>query len=352
MRRRFRQNRMVLWGFVLIILFFLHIHVIFPEVHADADSITLPEKAAKTEMTDNLQETISANAVSVMVWQGNQIVEWNLEEYLVGVLAAEMPASFPEEALKAQAVAARSYILHRMANPPRDGVHDGAAICNQASHCKGYYPVTEEGMAEALWGAGAETWLLRLQAAVTATAGEILTYEAEPALAAFHAVSGGRTESAETVWGNAVPYLIEVDSPGEEEARRYRETLLFDRNALKTQLLSAYPEASLGDDPNDWLTDLVRSASGTIMSLRVGGVETDGAAIRSLLHLNSADFSWIVQDDLIEITTLGYGHGVGMSQYGARAMAAEGADYRDILLHYYPGCILETVKNAEILAKN
>jgi len=345
MRRRFRRNRAVWWVFVLIILFFLHIHLIFPERSGDpADGTASPAPVDPGEV-EILQEPVSAYAISIPVWQDGTVQEQNLEAYLVGVLAAEMPASFPEEALKAQAVAARSFILHRAANPPRDGVHDAASLCTQASHCKGYYPVEEPGMAEALWGEGAETWLARLEAAVAATAGEILTYEEAPALAAFHAVSGGRTESAETVWGSAVPYLVEVESPGEEDARRYQETLRFDRHALKTQLLSAYPDAVLSDDPEEWLTDVVRSASGTITSIRVGGVATDGAALRSLLHLNSADFTWTVQGALIEITTLGYGHGVGMSQYGARAMAAEGADYREILLHYYPGCILETVKN-------
>ena len=151
----------------------------------------------------------------------------------------------------------------------------------------------------------------KIRAAVRDTDGVVLTYNGDPAMAAFHAISGGMTESAEDVWGQAAPYLVEVESPGEEDAVKFSETVEFDRASLRETLLAAYPDASLGDDPAAWLTDVARSPAGMIKSASLGGVTVGGMELRMLLGLNSADFSLEADGDTVRITTTGYGHGVG-----------------------------------------
>lgn len=291
-------------------------------------------------------------AVTVEVMVGGQKTALQLDSYLTGVLAAEMPASFPNEALKAQVVAARSFILYRMENPPVDGVHDGVPLCDDPGHCKAYRDISEPETAASLFGANSEVYREKICAAVHDTDGVVLTYHGDPAMAAFHAISGGMTESAENVWGQAVPYLVEVESPGEEDAVKFSETVEFDGTTLREMLLTAYPDAALGEDPTAWLTDVVHSPAGMMKSAYLGGVAVSGMELRMLLGLNSADFSLEVDGDVVRITTTGYGHGVGMSQYGARAMAREGSDYTEILLHYYPGCALASLENGTILEKD
>ncbi len=310
------------------------------------------EEAAGEEAAGVFSEVSQDAAVTVNVMVGEKEVSLRLDEYLAGVLAAEMPASFPEEALKAQVVAARSFILYRMENPPADGVHDGVPLCDDPGHCKAYRDISAPETAAALFGSNSEMYLEKIRAAVRDTDGVVLTYHGDPAMAAFHAISGGMTESAEDVWGAAVPYLVEVESPGEEDAVKFSETVEFDRGALRDTLTEAYPDAALGDDPALWLTDIERSPAGMIKSALLGGVTVSGMELRMLLGLNSADFSLEADGDAVRITTTGYGHGVGMSQYGARAMAREGSAYQDILLHYYPGCTIDFLENSEILAED
>jgi len=331
----------VLWG----ISVFLPSRLLRERVDEPPRAVTQPQETVETiEIPASSWD--AAQTVEVMV--GGQKTAIALDTYLTGVLAAEMPAAFPDAALQAQAVAARSFTYHRIASPPTDGVHDGVALCDDYTHCKAFRDIADPEEAAALWGADAAQYTEKLRTAVAATDGELLTYDGAPALAAFHAVSGGQTEAAEDIWGSAVPYLVSVESPGEEVAARFRETVTFDAEELRETLLAAYPDAQLDDDPATWLTDLERTDAGTIRRASLGGVAVRGMDLRFLLGLNSADFTWEAADGIVTITTTGYGHGVGMSQYGARAMAENGANYREILQHYYPGCVL----HCETLAKN
>ena len=303
-------------------------------------------------IVETMAEVSRDAAVTVEGMENGEIVALQLDEYLAGVLAAEMPASFPEEALKAQVVAARSFILYRMSYPPADGVHDGVPLCTDPGHCKAYQDIREPETAAALFGTNSETYVEKIRAAVRDTDGIVLTYQGEPAMAAFHAIAGGMTESAEDVWGQPIPYLVEVESPGEEDAVKFLETVEFDPETLRETLTAAYPDAVLGEDPAAWLTELDRSPAGMIRSASLGGVTVSGMDIRMLLGLNSADFTWEAVDGVVRITTTGYGHGVGMSQYGARAMALDGSDYQEILLHYYPGCTVSPLEDLPVLAKD
>ncbi len=273
-------------------------------------------------------------------------VQMSLHTYLQGVVAAEMPASFPMEALKAQAVAARTFLLRREAESKskngKEG-HNGAVICDDSSCCMAYLDLSTE--ASSMFGANEEEYKSKIEEAVKSTNGQYLTYDGIPILAAFHAVSGGKTENAGDVWQNDVPYLVSVESAGEENSAQYQNDVTYTAEEVKEKFLSSYPKAKFSDDAGEWFQSAVRGDGGVIKSVSVGGIKVKGGTLRSIFNLPSADFTISVgKNDVGEETltfhTVGYGHGVGMSQYGALAMAQNGNTYEEILHHYYKNVTL------------
>lgn len=281
-------------------------------------------------------EPLSAVSRPVAVDIDGQTVIFELEEFLIGVVAAEMPADYPAEALKAQAVAARSYILYR--ENALNSLHPGAAVCVDPAHCFAW--LDEEALREK-WGTGYEESFSRVKSAVDATAGEYLSYAGSPINAVFHAVSGGMTESAADVWSADIPYLQAVESAGETSAAGFLTETEVSADALRAELLSRYPEAELPAEPAEWFSDITRSGSGGVISVAVGNLRLHGNEIRSLCSLRSSNFTVEYRDSTFYFTTRGYGHGVGMSQYGAHVLADEGLDYKRILTWYYTGVTLE-----------
>lgn len=255
-----------------------------------------------------------------------QIME--LEEYVLGVVLAEMPASFEAEALKAQAVVARTYALQRYRLGDR---HAASAVCTDSGCCQAY--VTRQSY---LQNIGAAADLEKVASAVADTAGLVLTYGGQLAESTYFSCSGGRTEDAAAVWGNDYPYLQAVDSPGEERAGSYRATVYF----------SAWEFASclgrqLQGTPESWLGKVTYTDGGGVQTVYIGGLQYTGIEIRRLLKLNSTAFILTADANGITVTTRGKGHRVGMSQYGADAMAATGKNFEGILAHYYPGTVID-----------
>ena len=264
------------------------------------------------------------------------VEELDLSEYLWRVVAAEMPASFEGEALRAQAVCARTYTLWKMSA----GSHsvDGADLCDNSACCQAY---TTHNQAEEKWDDLAQVYTERIAAAVKDTDGRVLTYGGKPIQAVFFSSSTTLTEDAAAVWGNSVPYLQPVSSPEGEEVPNYRSTVTLTASELKALADGAGLGAKLTGDPGGWLTGVSHSASGRVSSLTLGGVTLSGTAVRSLVGLRSACFDVEEQDGVFTFSVTGYGHGVGMSQYGANAMAAEGAGWAEIVTHYYTGVEIE-----------
>lgn len=252
-----------------------------------------------------------------------------LEEYVAGVVAAEMPASFPEEALKAQAVAARTYQLRQMRAAGSDAVlYDvGQAYC------------TEQEQREK-WGEAYALYAAKIRKAVRDTQGEILTYGGEPILAAFHAQSGGKTEAAAQVWSQDVPYLQSVESEGDKNAPNHRTQAEFSAAEIAGALRAQGMEISA---ENLQITIESRTAADYVEWVRVGEQRLTGRQMREALGLRSADFTLEKTEEGFLFTVLGYGHGAGMSQYGAAALAKQGKGYREILQHYYTGVTLESI---------
>ena len=271
------------------------------------------------------------------VLDGETVKEMTLGEYLVGVVRAEMPASFAEEALKAQAVAARTYTLYKIQTGGNHG--DTADICTDSTCCQAYI---DEDRARANWGDAAAENEAKVESAVRDTDGQTILYGGVPILAVFHSSSAGRTRAAGEVWQTDLPYLQPVSSPEDDTGiPNYYSRAEFTPEAFRDAFLAACPEAQLSGAVENWLKNAVTDSAGSVETVEVGGVTVRGSRLRSILGLRSACFEWEVQDGKLVFFVTGFGHGVGMSQYGANAMAAGGADYREILTHYYTGVTVE-----------
>ncbi len=277
---------------------------------------------------------------SLRVLDGEEVLEMDLERYLVGVVRAEMPASFELEALKAQAVAARTYTLYKLQT---GGNHGGTAdICTDHACCQAYI---REDQARANWGEAADANEVKVETAVRETDGQAALYGGVPILAVFHSSSAGLTRSAGEVWLNDLPYLQAVTSPESgDRVPNYYSRVEFTKEDLRGKLLSAFPAADLSGGMGGWFQNPIADGAGSVATVSVGGVTAKGTQVRAALGLRSACFTWEVQEDKMVFFVTGYGHGVGLSQYGANAMAAAGADYREIVTHYYTGVTVEPYK--------
>lgn len=261
------------------------------------------------------------------------ITDITLRDYLIGALAAEMPASFQYEALRAQAVALRTYLLRKTLSP--SSAHPKADICADSSCCAAYR--TDSQLREK-WGADYEANLKIISRAVDSTDGIYIAYDGSPALAVFHSSSAGKTESSQEVWNSALPYLVSVDSPEDESSvPNYTVSVTVTQDDFIETVTSAFPDADLSGPPSQWFEDPVYSASGRLSSILIGGVPVRATDLRRLFSLRSTALEISPGEDTVTMTSTGYGHGVGMSQYGANSMASEGAGFKEILEHYYPG---------------
>ena len=259
------------------------------------------------------------------------VEELTMVDYLFGVVAAEMPAAFEEEALKAQACAARTYTVVRQASA--HAAHPQADVCTDSGCCQAY---VERQAAETRWGISAGTYSAKISQAVADTDGLGILYQGAPIQAVFFSSAAGRTVDAVEVWGNAVPYLTSVDSPEGDEVPNYHSTVTVPLDEFKSKLLAQYPQADLSGDPSGWF-GTPASSGGAVTSIPVGGVTLTGSQVRTLFSLRSAAFTVAWDGTSFIFSVTGYGHGVGMSQYGANAMAKEGSSFRDILTWYYTG---------------
>lgn len=298
-----------------------------------------PEKGDDPPIKTEKTATESDAELKLRLLVGDEVRELSAEEYLAGVVAAEMPASFEPEALKAQSVAARTYLRRSM---EQDSRHDNADICASADCCQAY--MTQEQLKES-WGDKYEGYMDKICAAVSATDGEYLCYDGEAALAAFHSSSAGCTESSAELWGE-VPYLVSVSSPEDAAAvPNYVSTVTQSELDFRDTLLHLKPEADFTGAPDTWLGEAEYTEAGRVAAITIGGVRFTGSELRELFSLRSTAF-WIEKTEGgFTFTVTGYGHGVGMSQYGANAMAKDGLDYRSILAHYYPGTTLVLPKH-------
>lgn len=261
--------------------------------------------------------------VSVVDKQGT-VQKMELDTYLLGVVLGELPGSFHTEAIKAQVVAVRTLTLRRLSSDPK---HGEAAVCMESGCCQAFCDPREY---EALGGDA--SFIKRVETCISETKNQVLIYEDVLIDAAYFSCSGGRTEDALAVWGTDVPYLQSADSPGEEFASHYTDTVTMDVSDFQKAL-------GLSDAVSEkpYVESVLYTRGGGVESITISGSDFTGMEFRTLLNLRSTNFTVTVSSDQVTITTKGFGHRVGMSQYGAEAMALEGYSYDQILLHYYAG---------------
>ena len=264
--------------------------------------------------------------VSVLMTDG-AVGTYEIEEYLVGVVLCEMPADFEFEALKAQAVVARTYTLRRQQN---DKKHQQADVCTDSGCCQGY--ITKE---QYIKNGGKQESIDKIQSAVEETASQVLYYNGTLIEATYFSCSGGMTENAAAVWGGTVPYLLAKESPGEEGAAYYTETIQLTTTDFCNKL-----GRNLEGNPGTWIQSVTYTDGGGVDFMRICGVDYKGTELRTMLGLRSTAFIVSIVGNTVTITTKGFGHRVGMSQYGADAMAVNGSNYEEILLYYYTGVTL------------
>ena len=274
------------------------------------------------------------NTIKLLHTASGEIEELLLDEYLCGVVSAEMPASYELEALKAQAVVARTYTIFQIIN--NSDKHENANICDSYSCCQAWiskeerFSKWEENEREANWK--------KIVQAVNETAGKIITYEGQPINAFFHSNSGGVTESSVSVWGGVeYPYLKSVETSGEEGYSQYSSEVSLTKEELINKIKGTHPDIEINWDEENTIQILEYTESGRVRTIKFGNISIAGTEARTILGLKSTNFVISYQDDKIIFSVTGYGHGVGMSQTGADSLAKQGSGYEDIIKHFYIG---------------
>ncbi len=282
-------------------------------------------KLKNQEIISNNKELSESTNVKVKVDKENVTIELNLEEYVTGVLGCEMPALFEEEALKAGAVAARTYVLNKLQ------VNKNNTISSTTNdQC---YNTSEE--LQNKWQESYQKYLHKIEKAVKDTTGEYMTYEDNIIKAYYFSTSNGYTENVENVFGEQLDYLISVESPYDKNTKQFYNKILINKEEFLSKL-------NLIENPNIKIGNITRTESNRVETITINDKIYSGIEIRQLLNLRSTDFDISIVEGGVVIVTKGYGHGVGMSQYGANELAKIGYTYDEILKHYYSG--IEIVK--------
>lgn len=354
------MNRVVLVSYIkkgiYMILVFLSFLILLPILilglgngnsmpHNASNKTNTPAYTISQSDIEFSKTNMGAPNIKVYITKENKIEEMNLEEYVRGVVAAEMPAEFGIEALKAQAVAARTYALSHMEqyNGIKCSQAKGADVCDTV-HSQAY--IKKETRLESWPQSKRELYWNKITDAVKETVGQVLLYDGQLAMnIRYFSTSSGKTEDSTEVFASSVPYLKSVSSPGEESAPKYKSTEKFSYSEAANKINKAYPNAKVS--ASNLRSQLVvlnpRSTGGSVKQIKVGSATITGSQFRSVFDLNSANFELKFNKNDIEIITYGYGHGLGMSQWGANAMSKEGRDYVQILTHYYQGIKVEEI---------
>ena len=309
----------------LLLAFFLPFSVLL--LPRPAAIVPAPEPLPEPTLPPLPTATPSATPAdgTVTVWDAATQQERTLplQEFLVGLAACEMPPDWPAAALCAQMVAGHSYAL---------ALGDAPLQVNSAQ-CLGW---TDPDVLKARWGDDYERFHALLVQAAQTVGNSVLTYDGSPAAACYHSISAGHTEASQNVWETALPYLQGVPSPADLAADGYETTVEYSPEQVSAVLTSL--ELEPGNDPAAWFGDAVRDDAGYITAQTVCGTAVSGTKMRRAFHLRSASFSVEYNGTSFCFTTHGYGHGVGLSQYGAKALAEQGRTWQEILLYYFPGC--------------
>ena len=270
----------------------------------------------------------------------NVVETLELEDYLINVVAAEMPVEYEEEALKAQATVARTYTLYQIENGHK---HDNADVCDSSTCCQAW--ISKEKRYEK-WGDNQDEKWSKLTNAVYSTAGEVITYNGKPIDAFFHSNSGGTTEIPINVWGGSdFPYLQVVETSGEDEYSQYYSEKEYTKAEIESKMKSAYSDFSIDWNEENCIEILEYTESSRIKTLKIGNKNISGVEARKIFELKSSNFTYEISESTVKFKVIGYGHGVGLSQTGSNTLAKEGKNYKEIIEHFFKNIEIENIKD-------
>lgn len=312
-------------------IFCAAVMLLLPLFIIENDLSALPAAALKNDFERDINPNNHSTSFRVQNCEDNTISKISAEDYIFGVVAAEMPALYEEEALKAQAVAAYTFALSRKAeNSEKD--YD---ITNDHTIDQSFIT---EAKAREKWGGNADTYIEKIKNAVNDVKDYVILYDGKIITSVYHAISGGKTEDSNNVWGVSLPYLKPVSSEGDKLAENYITVVELSSQELKEKLSGI---AKIDDTKQNIFKNITRTNSGTVKKITAGSTELTGANIRAALELRSSNFKVDFKEGNYKFTVYGYGHGVGLSQNGANYMAKQGFNFKEILAHYYSGCKIE-----------
>ena len=295
---------------------------------------------AENEVQQSTYDYKTYNTIKLLHTETNEVEEVDLDTYLYGVVSAEMPASFEEEALKAQAVVARTYTIYKIVN--NDGKHGEADICDDSACCQAW--ISEDNRKEKWNEDERENNWNKIVNAVNSTRGKIITYNGEPINAFFHSNSGGETETPVNVWGGSdYPYLQTVATSGEDAYSQYSSEATFSKEEFEEKIKEVHSDFEIDFSNDDCIKIEEHTEGNRVKTIKIGNLELSGVEVRNIFGLRSANFKVTVEEENIKFEVTGYGHGVGMSQTGADSLAKEGKTYEDIIHHYYTDMEIENM---------
>lgn len=327
---------------LLYILSFVFICFLIPIIFVKRPKLTETiSNETQDNITEEKQEVYKYNNyenVKLLHTSTGEVENLKIDEYLYGVVAAEMPANFEKEALKAQAIVARTYTAYKIHNGSK---HENADICDDAKCCQAW--ITKEERFEKWNETERENNWNKIVSAVDETAGKIITYNGEPINAFFHSNSGGTTETASNVWGGGdYPYLQSVATVGEESYTQYASTITLSKEEIVQKLQVNYPDIVIDWNTENPIQILEYNESGRIRTIKFGNKNISGVEARTIFGLKSAKFT-VEINETVTFNVVGYGHGVGLSQTGADSMAKSGANCEQIINHYYTNVKIENI---------
>lgn len=321
---------------ILILIFCIPMFIGAFTIYKESDEIKVKEIKEKID-----KDNLNYKKVKVFIKSENKIKELDLEDYVVGVVASEMPVSFEREALIAQGVLARTFAISKKINKCNNA--NDADICDTV-HCQVY---TEKSKKKKAWGKNGDEYLKKITDAVNESKGMVLSYNNELVrYPQYFAVSSGKTEDSKYVFSQDIPYLKSVNSPGEETSPKFNSKEEYTKDEFISKINDYNSEIKLNKkDLEKEVKILNRNPGDTVNNIKLGNKNIKGVEFRKIFKLNSANFTIRMSKDKVYIDCIGYGHGVGMSQWGANAMAKEGKKYTDILKHYFSKSDISLIKD-------
>lgn len=318
-------KKIILYGIFVIILIFT-MPIVFTNQFQETQEVSTEETKGTFEKANYGDLSI----IRLLHKDTNQVEEIEFDPYLYGVVSAEMPASYELEALRAQAVVARTYTIYKIVNGSK---HENADICDSSLCCQAW--ISKESRLARWEDEKREEYWNKIVNAVDSTSGRYVSYQGQPINAFFHSNSGGITELPVNVWGGSYPYLQVVATSGEENYTGYSSEIQVSKDELIQKMLEKYSNFQINFEEVNCIQILDLTESGRVKTMKIGNVSLSGVEARAIFGLKSAKFGFEMNGDWVKFTVTGYGHGVGLSQTGADSLAKQGRTYEEIVKHYY-----------------